>query len=352
MARVMLRLERRPNEGPYLVATGVPPQLLDEWSTYDSAYHMFYDHDSQSVFSFHDPSPQHEAATMQFLGAFQQGYIDLYNSKSSTRILRREEPDARVCMIRPGVGKPRLARCFVFECAYMNEDEATLVSETLRWADSGHFSVGLKIQDVVGWPTSPRLTFYTADRCGAVVTRYVVPHDAVDPRPTTTPSAATLEELEQAFGNDDTPLDCPWAFQHKLNQVSEQAGKLEKCYKMLGLPPNLPKNISVFERLRAQQGEGREYYFEESGDEADVTSRPPLLEREEVKDGVLVDGCCIPISISALYGDNPPPSPPTPDDQLLVDVSSIRTHVSYAVEDLVMYTEQLRASVEAVEKGR
>ncbi|SJL01701.1 uncharacterized protein ARMOST_05024 [Armillaria ostoyae] len=368
----MLRLERRPNEGPYLVATGVPPQVFDEWSTYDSAYHMFYDHDSQSVFSFHDPSPQHEAATMQFLGAFQQGYIDLYNSKSSTSIISTrghlymggssclplrdgstKEPDAGVCIIRPGVGKPRLARCFVFECAYMNEDEATLVSETLRWADSGHFSVSLKIQDVVGWPLSPRLTFYTADRCGAVVMRYIVPHDAVDPRPDTNPSAATLEELEQAFRNDDTPLDCPWAFQHKLNKVPEKAGKLEKCYKMLGLPPKLSKNISVFERLRAQQGEGREYYFEESGDEGDDgTSRPPLLEPEEVKDGVLVDGCCIPISISALYGDNPPPSPLTPDDQLLVDVFSIRTHVSYAVEDLVMYTEQLRESVEAVKKGR
>ncbi|PBK72868.1 hypothetical protein ARMSODRAFT_972437 [Armillaria solidipes] len=205
----------------------------------------------------------------------------------------------------------------------MNEDEATLVSETLRWADCGQFSVGLKIQDVVGWPTSPRLTFYIADRCGAVVTRYIVPHDAVDPRPDTNPSAATLEELEQAFRNGDTPLDCPWAFQHKLNKVPEEAGKLEKCCKMLGLPPKLSKNISVFERLRAQQGEGREYYFEESGDEGD----------------------------DALYGDNPPPSPLTPDDQLLVDVFSIRTHVSYAVEDLVMYTEQLRESVEAVKKG-
>ncbi len=36
MARAMLRLERRPNEGPYLVGTGVPPQLFDEWSAYDS----------------------------------------------------------------------------------------------------------------------------------------------------------------------------------------------------------------------------------------------------------------------------------------------------------------------------
>ncbi len=144
-----------------------------------SAYHMFYDHDSQSVFSFHDPSPQHEVATMQFLGAFQQGYIDLYNGKSSRSITSTrdhlhmggssflplrdgstKEPDARVCIIRPGVGKPRLARCFVFECAYMNEDEATLVSETLRWADSGHFSIGLKIQDVVGWPTSRKLRSY------------------------------------------------------------------------------------------------------------------------------------------------------------------------------------------------
>ncbi len=122
---------------------------------------------------------------------------------------------------------------------------------------------------------------------------------------------------------------------------------------MLGLPPNLPKNVSVFERLKAQQGEGRQYYFEEGGDEGyDGTSRPPLLEPEEVKDGVLVDGCCIPISISALYSDNPSPSPLTPDDQVLVDVFSIRTHVSYAVEDLVMYTEQLRERVEAVEKGR
>lgn len=130
-------------------------------------------------------------------------------------------------------------------------------------------------------------------------------------------------------------------FQHKLNKVPEQAGKLEKW------PPNLPKHISaVFERLRARQEEGSDY-FEENGDEGDDDmARPPLLEPEEMKAGVLVDGCCIPISISALYGDDPLLSPLAPGDQLFVDVFSIRAHVSFAVEDLVMYTEQLREAVE------
>ncbi|KAK0468087.1 uncharacterized protein EV420DRAFT_1635346 [Desarmillaria tabescens] len=57
VAIAMRCLERRPNEGPYLVATGVTPQIFDEWSYNDSAYKMLYDHDSQSVFSFRDSTP-------------------------------------------------------------------------------------------------------------------------------------------------------------------------------------------------------------------------------------------------------------------------------------------------------
>lgn len=88
----------------------------------------------------------------------------------------------------------------------------------------------------------------------------------------------------------------------------------------------LPKNISIFEQLRAQQEEGREYYFAESDDEGDaggteygevcplgsqrsVPERPPFLVPEEVKDGVLVDDYCIPTSLATLYGDNPPLPP-------------------------------------------
>ncbi|KAK0242504.1 hypothetical protein EDD85DRAFT_946670 [Armillaria nabsnona] len=412
----MLRLERRPNEGPYLVATGVPPQLFDEWSTYDSAYHMLYDHDSQSVFSFHDPSPQHAAAIPQFLGAFERGYTKLYLSKlsdpefdiqdylhiagSSAESLRDgslKEPDARIEIVQDNLQE--LTPCLVFECAYMNEDEATLVSETLRWAACGYFSVSLKIQNVAGWPTSPRLTFYTADRYGTVVTRYTVPHDAVDPRGRTRRGPATsLESIEHST---DVPPASPGAyFLAKLDKVPEsegEVGKLDKCYKMLGLSPKLSKHISIFEQLRAQQKEEcQEYYFEESDDEGDaggsgeaafgtdassedddhltssdeyshpqrhrkppkdlyaphlvtVKKRPPLLEREAVKDGVLVDGCCIPISLSALYGDNTMPSPLSPDDRLLLDVFTIRTHISYAISRLVRYTEKLRRNVDAVE---
>ncbi|PBK72846.1 hypothetical protein ARMSODRAFT_702735 [Armillaria solidipes] len=432
MARAMLRLGRRPNEGPYLVATDVPPQLFDEWSTYDSAYHMFYDHDYQSVFSFHDPSPQHAAAIEQFTGAFEQGYTNLYHSKSNTEFQIRDylhmagssasslrdgsvkEPDAIIQIIHD---VQELVPCLVFECAYMNEDEATLVSETLRWAECGQFSVGLKIQNIVGWPTSPRLTFYTADRCGTVATRYTIPHDAVDPRDVTRRRpAASLESMERVF-KPNMPLGSPGDyFQAKLDKVTQaegRVGRLEKCYKMLGLSPKLSKHVSIFEQLRAQQEEEecQEYYFEESGDEGDaggsdygevglgtgassddggmsppsdwheadaaipdrsdefvppsrpqrdrkplyvphiVTTkkRPPLLEPEEVRDGVLVDGCSITISLSALYGDNPLPSPLSPDDQLLLDVFTIRKHISYAVSRLVRYTEKLRESVEAVE---
>ncbi len=132
---------------------------------------MFYDHDSQSVFSFHDPSPQHAAAIGQFLGAFERGYTKLYHSKlsdpefdiqeylhiagSSAESLRDgslKEPDARIEIMQDNLQE--LAPCLVFECGYMNEDEVTLVSETLRWAACGYFSVGLKIQNIAGWPTS------------------------------------------------------------------------------------------------------------------------------------------------------------------------------------------------------
>ncbi|KAK0468088.1 uncharacterized protein EV420DRAFT_446395 [Desarmillaria tabescens] len=246
----------------------------------------------------------------------------------------------------------------------MNENEATLVSETLRWAECGEFSVGLKIQDITGWPTSPRLTFYIAGTCGTIVTRYTIPHDAADPRHDviTHPSVTSLESMERVF-KTNLPPDSPGDyFQHKLHKVPPSAGdmgKLEKCYQMLGLPPKLSMNISVFEQLRVQQGEGREYYVEENDegefgavaedDGASCSSRPSLLEPKEVNDGVLVDGCFIPILISALYGKNPPPSPLSPNDRLLLDVFTIRTHISYAISRLVRYTEHLRGSVKAVE---
>ncbi|KAK0468066.1 uncharacterized protein EV420DRAFT_1635328 [Desarmillaria tabescens] len=299
MARAMLRLERQPNKGPYLVATGVPPQVSDEWSSDDSAYHLLYDHDSHSVFTFQDPSPQHDAAVEQFKAAFQKGFIDLL-----------KEPDAKIRIINPPLRKPRLVPCLVFECAYMNEDEATLVSEVLGWADR-QFSVGLKIRNVAA-----RLTFYTADKCGRVVTRYTLPHDAVDPRSAAVnPSTVSLDDMERVFKTDDTPLD-------SFENVPDPVGKLEKCYKMLGLSSKLSKDISIFERFRAQREEGQECESDDEGED------------------------------DALYGDNPPPSPLAPDDQLLVDVFLIRTHVSYAIEDSVLYTEQLRESVEAMGKGR
>ncbi len=118
-----------------------------------------------------------------------------------------------------------------------------------------------------------RLTFYTADRYGTVVTQYTVPHDAVDPRGRTRRGPATsLESIEH---NTDMPPASPGAyFLAKLDKVPEserEVGKLEKCYKMLGLSPNLSKNVSIFEQLRARQKEKcQEYYFEESDNEGDV----------------------------------------------------------------------------------
>ncbi|KAK0453364.1 hypothetical protein EV421DRAFT_2030338 [Armillaria borealis] len=225
MTRAMLRLERRPNEGPYLVATGVPPQLFDEWSTYDSAYHMFYDHDSQSVFSFHDPSPQHAAAIEQFTGAFEQGYTNLYHSKSNTEFQIRDYlhmAGSSASSLRDGSVK---------------EPDATI-------------QIVHDLQELAALPLSLNM------------------RDDASP-------AASLESMERVF-KPNMPLGSPGDyFQAKLDKVPQsegQVGRLEKCYKMLGLSPKLSKHVSIFEQLRAQQEEEecQEYYFEESGDEGDA----------------------------------------------------------------------------------